>query len=432
MEDDIAAFRQLKANQFCTVLLLCLSVNTIFSQLVYYFPDSVLFSFVRLAMVCVFDMVSIVILLMFFPKNSSGVGGWIFICTLLILLLYTILIPILPSYQNFVKDYFQAIFWVLCLSGSYAVAYTRPQCLGKFVKLLPWLLAIHLVLVLIFYDFSVQISHDQEKEGIEVISTMFFVVLLLPGCLMLKNGIRKNIVLFILMSSGLIGMKRSLLIVSVLSIVGYSLWRPSSQKKRVLRNILICISLLVVITGVFCYSTYGAQAMARLEAMVEDGGSGRIEIYEDLLAEIETNTEKEWMIGHGPNAVQQYFSSIFGAMFRSAHNDFLEMIYDYGILGFALYVLLHLLLLVYCIKLKRRHSEYFAPFFSAWVFFLVLSLVSHIIIYPSYPAYILIVMGMIVAADQRKYSLFQNKFLESGSDLLAEQPEEDWKKGNIG
>ncbi|MCQ2352902.1 MAG: O-antigen ligase family protein [Victivallaceae bacterium] len=249
---------------------------------------------------------------------------------------------------------------------------------------------------------------------------------------MLKSGIRKNIILFILMAAGLIGMKRSLLIVSVLSIIVYSLCRPSLQKKKALRNILICISLLVVIAGVFCYSTYGAQALDRLEAIEEDGGSGRIDIYEDLWTEIETNTETEWMIGHGPNAVQQYFSSIFGTMFRSAHNDFLEMIYDFGILGFALYVLLHLLLLVYCIKLKRRRSEYFAPFFSAWIFFFVLSLVSHIIIYPSYPAYILIVIGMIIAAEQRKYSLFQNKFLESNSDLLAGQPEEDWKKGNIG
>lgn len=65
----------------------------------------------------------------------------------------------------------------------------------------------------------------------------------------------------------------------------------------------------------------------------------------------------------------------------SAHNDYLEAWYDFGIIGMGLYVLAMLSLfkdIIVCIKVKKQYAPAMA---ALGAIILVLSMISHIAIY---------------------------------------------------
>lgn len=68
----------------------------------------------------------------------------------------------------------------------------------------------------------------------------------------------------------------------------------------------------------------------------------------------------------------------------SAHNDFLEVLYDYGIIGFIMFIYLHVRVAKTTYKLHKHRSSYFIPYMVSFIIFVVMSIVSHLIIYPTY------------------------------------------------
>ena len=68
----------------------------------------------------------------------------------------------------------------------------------------------------------------------------------------------------------------------------------------------------------------------------------------------------------------------------SAHNDFLEVMYDFGLVGLLFYVLIHLSLIKWTIRLFRNGSPFAFPVLISYVCFFVMSMVSHLILYPTY------------------------------------------------
>ena len=68
----------------------------------------------------------------------------------------------------------------------------------------------------------------------------------------------------------------------------------------------------------------------RFEAMNEDEGNGRLDIYSDVFVQYLDSDLFSQLFGHGYNMVSVVLKG------PSAHNDFLEVLYDYGIIGFII------------------------------------------------------------------------------------------------
>ena len=68
----------------------------------------------------------------------------------------------------------------------------------------------------------------------------------------------------------------------------------------------------------------------------------------------------------------------------SAHCDFLEVLYDYGICGMILYLAFYRRLWSGFIKLYRQGSELAAPMGFTFIVAFVVSLFSHLVIFPTY------------------------------------------------
>jgi O-antigen ligase len=116
----------------------------------------------------------------------------------------------------------------------------------------------------------------------------------------------------------------------------------------------------------------------RLSSMQDDEGSGRLEIWAEVIEKLKHVSLFGFIFGHGLDSVKSITSN-----HSSAHNEYLELFYDLGIVAFISFLSLIISMVrsaIYYIKNKKLIS----PSFSTLIFiFIAMSFVSHTVIYPT-------------------------------------------------
>jgi hypothetical protein len=110
---------------------------------------------------------------------------------------------------------------------------------------------------------------------------------------------------------------------------------------------------------------------------------------------IKASDAQQLLFGHGHNAVSKC-----SPLELSWHNDFLEMLFNYGILGFVPYLVLHFQLIRQIftrIKIQNKNAPIMA--FTYTIFF-CLTMISHVIVYP-WICLIVIPWGMLSANNKQ-------------------------------
>lgn len=113
----------------------------------------------------------------------------------------------------------------------------------------------------------------------------------------------------------------------------------------------------------------------KYDVAVNEGGSGRVEIWSKLIDAMKMSSSSKILFGHGHNSVAKLIGF-------QAHNDFLEVLYDYGVIMFFLYLSLYLSLFKALFKMVKLNYRLSIPFAVSVVIFLSLSSFSHLMIYP--------------------------------------------------
>lgn len=127
----------------------------------------------------------------------------------------------------------------------------------------------------------------------------------------------------------------------------------------------------------------------------ESDNSGRKAIWATTSLMIVTSPAEKFIVGHGFNGVRENsFLEI------SAHNDFLEIIYDYGLIIFALYICLWIHVVRRCYFLYRNKSSLFLPYAVSLSILFVLSMVSQLLPYATYFNYLVMFWGMTEAVTE--------------------------------
>lgn len=116
--------------------------------------------------------------------------------------------------------------------------------------------------------------------------------------------------------------------------------------------------------------------LERFQNLSSDHGSGRELVWALTSGMIERSDGFSLMAGHGINAVVAD-----SPIQLSAHNDFLEVTYDYGVVGLVLYLLAIARLGYDTVRGVARKSPYAPVLAMLLTIWLIMSLVSHIIIY---------------------------------------------------
>jgi O-antigen ligase len=114
----------------------------------------------------------------------------------------------------------------------------------------------------------------------------------------------------------------------------------------------------------------------RFESVSE---SNRIDIFKVTLKMTFSSNILQFFFGHGWSMVVRD-----SPMKYSAHNDFLELFYDAGLVGLVLFLIFLVYLWRWYRILHKRRSSSAAPLLASYGVFLFGMLFSHIVIFPYY------------------------------------------------
>ncbi len=239
-------------------------------------------------------------------------------------------------------------------------------------------------------------------------SDIYFSLGLFPFALqLLKNSKVKTGVIVLELLAVFMVNKRTALISFAIALVVYLLIDACTKERSkigaTVKTILIATVGIVLFYRISRYidDKYNMNIYYRLFRLAEDGGSGRSDIYERVWEGFQKSSFIEMVFGHGMNTA----GKIGGA--GQAHNDFLEILYNYGILPFVSVVVFYLSLIVEGIRLVRRESPYAAAFAFSLIVGLFLAMFSYFTIYYTYVTCIMAFWGYAMAMEDKRLSCLE-------------------------
>lgn len=203
--------------------------------------------------------------------------------------------------------------------------------------------------------------------------------------------------------------KRTALISFLLALVAYllidSYMKEKSKFFSMLKTLTIIALIALVFYGISKYldDKYEMGVYSRLFRLSEDGGSGRDIIYRNIWNGFHESSLAEKLFGHGMKTA----GKIGGA--SQAHNDFLEILYDYGLLDFIFAVLFYVSLIVEQIRLIRKKSPYASCFAVSLVIGLFLAMFSYFLIFYTYVTCIMAFWGYVLAMEEKRLKRLQKE-----------------------
>lgn len=170
--------------------------------------------------------------------------------------------------------------------------------------------------------------------------------------------------------------------------------------------ILLVIGMAIYYCLLYFDDLFHLKLIARLENMGEDGGSGRITRWIRTWDAIKGSNMFTIMFGHGWKSV----SDLLGG---HAHNDFMEILYEFGLFAAALYVSFYISLIVKLRQMMRSHYRYAPEFAASLVCSLFVSNFSFYFIKPSYITCGMLCFGFFLADFKKCTNPEESKYVNS-------------------
>lgn len=321
------------------------------------------------------DMICVAAMVVSYKRTYRGIHSvcvlWIFVMTFVMVLNHA---PI--------ADTVRTILWPLLFETTYLCCQNREKR-WRFLKIVYFFIAI----IGFLYFIATRSGVDHQTN------TIYLCFLTLPWLMFATEKKNTIIVMFIFTILTLLSMKRSVMLSMVLIWGFYFLYGM-----KIKRNKIVTITLSLFLLGGL-YLAYdkidavtGGVLTDRVTKEETDEGKGREAIWAVTISMIQHSSPSELFRGHGHFGVRRdSFLEI------SAHNDFLEVIYDYGMIIFFLYLCLWVHVIRRSYKLYRVQSPIFLPYAASLSIFLVMSMVSHLILYTTYFNYLVMFWGMTEA-----------------------------------
>lgn len=269
---------------------------------------------------------------------------------------------------NAVNLYTSMTLWIYIYLAFYTYSFYNNS-LGN-PRTLLFLSVLFFCLLLVNYFAGVQI-----KDTYAYIES-YFLITILPLAFLLENRKITSAILILAVVASVLSGKRAGAISCIIVFVIYVM----SNHKTIQTRILSILKLIVIVVcGYFLLSllleTRFDLLIDRMMALSDDGGSGRDQVFALVLNDFGKSDFFQTIFGHGYNSVINSPSSLG----YSAHNEFLETLYDYGLIGNLLYISIFIVLWrnYRKIKIKKVKTAYLV---SILVFF-INSLFSHQILY---------------------------------------------------
>lgn len=322
-------------------------------------------------------------------RSKDGIGFTAFVSYVYVLsLILTLFVPFSTK-----SCYFYIIYPLACF-------YFTQVFISKINDMRYILYPCVIILGVLIYQYSV--SYQETALLVNYTTSnnsAYFLLFFLPIVLCLDNKYLKWILVGIISFAVFASFKRGCVIALVTTFVTYYYYQYVKGKggTRGFISILMLLALLLYAGYSILNSSNDifSHLVSRFANIGEDGGSGRSDVYKVTWDMIISSDLLSLLFGHGWNMVIRD-----SPMSLSAHNDYMECLYDFGIIGFVLFMKLIHGLIKY---VKTIHeSRFYAPFAASIALLITTSAFAHVVIYTSY--FSILAMFWSIAINSNKYS----------------------------
>lgn len=214
----------------------------------------------------------------------------------------------------------------------------------------------------------------------------------IPMIMTLRAKLLKWILILVILIVSVVSARRMAVISSFLVVI-FSLPELLQRGKHKVLYILSFVVFIIggyyLLTGIFQESL--SFASERLGNYSDDGGSGRVDIWSKVFVLLSNNNIFEWIVGHGYLGVSRFSNS------TAAHNEFLEYLFDYGVIGLIMLIMMHVALVKRMISLFYAKSNLRYSYLISWIILLLYQLFGNVLIYAQYCLPMVVYWGFVEA-----------------------------------
>lgn len=184
--------------------------------------------------------------------------------------------------------------------------------------------------VIIHYPQLAFLNIQDQKQQVAAINSIYYVMSASIFIFLVKNNLLKVILLVLPCLAMLIVHKSTCLLAITVSVCFYFQKQLLQSKGK--RWFLIGISFALCTAAYFGGELFNLNStLADFINDVDSGGNGRVKIWTTALQRYASSDLFHILFGNGPQAVSK-------AINLGGHNDFIEILFDFGLLGIILYL----------------------------------------------------------------------------------------------
>lgn len=313
------------------------------------------------------------------------------IASAFIFTLYMMINPLLEGLGNIIQYMASYIIWPIIFYITYNLSYKE-----KDIKLIGYLGALTCNIIAFLYIILTNMniySLIGTNNAVAGSNSIYYVLLLCPFIFLVKN--RSHVLLLTLLpiASFLVSTKSTCILsfIIILSYYTYTTFTGIRLSKKFF--LLIGGSTFIYFISLFFNFS---DTFFDLQKDINSGGNGRSDIALRVLDNFLNHSSlSEMLLGHGANAVSK-------TIHIGAHNDFLETLYNYGLIGIGLFFLFWYNLIKNIRYLKKDSEEKRAYVISLIVFF-VCCMVSKLLGTQIQMLLLAIFWGIVLKQNDTKY-----------------------------
>ena len=235
-----------------------------------------------------------------------------------------------------------------------------------------------------------------DSGHVGTLNTSYFLLCLYPITMLSKKRWIKILSTVIMFVAVVLSAKRGGIVAAVIGFVCAYIANVLFNKSN---KFFLIVQLLLALSVIFVLFIYvdnftGGYVIERFSNTIEDGGDqSRFNIFNGVLYSFSQSNIFEQLFGHGPLSVKTT-----NIQQLTAHNDFLEMLYDYGIVALVVYMMIIWDFIKKVIRSIKNRSYWMFPSIFSICTIIILSMVSHIVIM-DYFIFIIIFWSIIDALE---------------------------------
>ena len=227
-------------------------------------------------------------------------------------------------------------------------------------KMLSYFFFLLIVIVATIAYLNLGIRINSNRGLTKADNTGYALVCTYAGIMFLTNKKVFPITLFFVIIGTVICGKRGAIIalcLATLPLLKYMFSnRQWSKGKKVVYTILMAVLALVAIRF---FSTYFDATIERFQTIEESGGSGRDMVYMNYWNQFKDSNPINQLFGHGLFAGTHSSGNKYAFTYVAAHNDWLELLFDFGVVGTIVYVWVFILMLRILIRNRKNKNKYY-------------------------------------------------------------------------